>query len=322
MRVKASSISPFAAAALTKTIRNKAREAARLLDKWLGQARGGDVEAVHQARVQSRRLRAALRLGEVLWGKDVVGAIRHAVREVARLLGPLRDLDVLCAMLTTPASRQNRRDARCEEWLLGMLAARREALIAELEDKLRPTVQQPFSTRIAPLAAQPKANDSELRDALRSRCRRQARRVARWAKQAHKTESMEALHALRIACKQLRYTAELLDQVQPAAWTKTARRCAAWQERLGALHDLYNLWLLTQSTQSELRAGTLQLDYAPGRARGTNQDMEDLLDRFARRLHTTLEHKKSRLLESVREHLTRRRIRRWVEKPLALWQET
>ena len=46
------------------------------------------------------------------------------------------------------------------------------------------------------------------------------------------------MHKVRIAAKQLRYTAELFEGVGETEWAKIAKSAAKLQKRLGTLHDL------------------------------------------------------------------------------------
>ncbi|MGH9349358.1 MAG: CHAD domain-containing protein, partial [Vicinamibacterales bacterium] len=72
------------------------RQRLRVLDKHLPLAAKGDVEALHQTRVASRRLREALPL-------VAAGArgrrLRRQVRKIMQALGPVRDLDVALQIL-------------------------------------------------------------------------------------------------------------------------------------------------------------------------------------------------------------------------------
>src|SRR4051794_27671071 len=66
------------------------------LRRMLPGARNGDVQAVHQARVATRRLRAALPL--LVVGKSG-RRLEHAARQLTGVLGPVRELDVALEML-------------------------------------------------------------------------------------------------------------------------------------------------------------------------------------------------------------------------------
>src|SRR5262249_32356690 len=58
---------------------------------------GADPENLHQHRVASRRLRAALRTGRKLLDPVWSDSIRLELSRLGRITGPLRDLDVLLA---------------------------------------------------------------------------------------------------------------------------------------------------------------------------------------------------------------------------------
>ncbi len=61
--------------------------------------RSADADTVHDLRVASRRLRAALRHLEPCFSKRQARSLRAAIRKLARLLGEARDLDILIASL-------------------------------------------------------------------------------------------------------------------------------------------------------------------------------------------------------------------------------
>ena len=58
-------------------------------------ARGGDVEAIHQLRVATRRLRAALRLFAPVLPATAVTSGLEGLAALGRAIGAVRDLDVL-----------------------------------------------------------------------------------------------------------------------------------------------------------------------------------------------------------------------------------
>jgi CHAD domain-containing protein len=67
--------------------------------------RSPDPDAIHDVRVASRRLRAALRHLEPCFRKRDARSLRAAVRKLARLLGEARDLDILMANLPQKNAR-------------------------------------------------------------------------------------------------------------------------------------------------------------------------------------------------------------------------
>src|SRR5688572_27940208 len=72
------------------------RQRLLMLSKALPAATTGDVAALHQARVASRRMRAAL---PMVTTNGRVKKIEREMRRITRALGPVRELDVVCQML-------------------------------------------------------------------------------------------------------------------------------------------------------------------------------------------------------------------------------
>jgi CHAD domain-containing protein len=59
----------------------------------------GETEALHKARVASRRIREALPIVGAAAPSALVKKVRRRMRELTRFLGPIRELDVELAML-------------------------------------------------------------------------------------------------------------------------------------------------------------------------------------------------------------------------------
>src|SRR4030095_1298851 len=70
------------------------------LEALFGKVRDGDPEAIHQARVATRRVRAAL---PVMWG--VSPKLRKLFRRIGRKLGNVRELDVTRDLLASIQER-------------------------------------------------------------------------------------------------------------------------------------------------------------------------------------------------------------------------
>ncbi len=56
---------------------------------------GEDIEGVHKVRVSSRRLRTCLKFGKPYYQKDMFHQLLDDLKEIARVFGSVRDLDVL-----------------------------------------------------------------------------------------------------------------------------------------------------------------------------------------------------------------------------------
>lgn len=194
------------------------REAlAHVLANAPGAARGADPEYLHQMRVGTRRLRAALRASRGLWRKDDVRALRRGLRKLGAATGPARDWDVQYRRLG-PSLR-----ARASVRRRSAHAALRRALSAVSGWKLPRAID-----------ASPPPLPEYARDVLERLDARAQRRAARidWS-------DAPARHALRIRLRRLRYAAEFLRGAFPRVDASALiAALKALQDVLGELNDL------------------------------------------------------------------------------------
>jgi len=221
----------------------------RQLDQFASRAYGAgfaqDPEYVHELRVASRRMRSALRVfRRALDGGDT--GIKTGLQHVARVLGEARDTDVFLVWLTRYAERRaGRRNV-----LLHRLIRREQAHRRRCAANVRACIRGPETARLLAnlrrLHAPPGAPDGIALDGRRADTavaaeaprllakRRKA--VLRFGRKLDKL-SADELHALRIACKRLRYGAEFLRDVYPAGLNRVIRPATRMQDFLGNVHD-------------------------------------------------------------------------------------
>ena len=227
------------------------RVGAEALRKQLAHAReqfaparaGDDAEAIHQMRVALRRLRTMARLlGETpaFRGRRVAGMRRQA-QPLARRLGDVRDLDMLLKRLdeyicsTGEAGQESNglRDA---------VVARREKALRRLRKELR----RP-ATRT--LLGHPRRTTRRLASRSRESRRTLVRQMAGsalwsryetilgFADAVAQAGPAERLHALRIACKHLRYAVELFSEEDDSRAQSLLATLKDAQDHLGELQD-------------------------------------------------------------------------------------
>jgi len=224
-------------------------QVAALLEHEPGVRVGEDIEAVHQMRVATRRLRAALSLfGDVAPGD--AQALRGELGWLADRLGAVRDLDVQLAALgqvaeelpATPEALspvrgwfEARRATARDELMECLDSARFAALLSEMVAK----------ARLGSLAALVSVEVEEWPEgahvlaveALPDRLRRRYQRFRKATRAIDSHSPAPVLHRARIRAKQLRYSLEFSAPV----YGKPARaliRCAtALQDVLGAIQD-------------------------------------------------------------------------------------
>lgn len=224
-------------------------------------------EAVHQARVTMRRLRALMLAFRPILD-DAESRLMPLLSRLKAVLGPARDWDVFLSETVERLAGSLPEADPAIDWLRSAATARREAAYATLIDWLHrpdyraltwrlaglcleaaapditlPVMTDPASGTEAPSAFTPDAPDAATdpdlliggfaRHCLENRWKKTMRPVRELIPMP-----LPELHELRIKCKKLRYQAEMLQDALPA---KTARklikRLAETQEVMGLLND-------------------------------------------------------------------------------------
>jgi len=187
-----------------------------------------DMDAVHDMRIATRRLRAAI----ALFGRGDLAALEDEVKALQDALGEVRDGQVQRRWFARRAEEGNGEGGALVEWA--------GAGVPKATQRLRRTVRA-WQAAVAPSVAHavPDASGKgrlqgkRLAKELRARLRTLKRRLAA----AREDPSARAAHQLRIAAKKLRYTAELVRPGFPAAAERMLEALVPLQERLGDLHD-------------------------------------------------------------------------------------
>jgi CHAD domain-containing protein len=222
-----------------------------------------DPEAVHQMRVAIRRLRVALRVGV-----DTIGPAGDELRaELGWLggeLGTVRDLDVLAERLASSAAALGPADADGVGELLAALHDARVEARATLRtvldgdryrSLLRALAKQVRGAAITTdVETDPDTEAAERRSDPLALIDRPLRKLRRAVAAAGSRPSVEALHALRIKGKRLRYAADLALGLSERGGRKSLRRLISsakdLQEVLGDHHDTVTAeaWLRESGT--------------------------------------------------------------------------
>jgi len=220
-----------------------------------GVADGRD-DAVHGARVAVRRLREVVPL--LGFEARAERKLSRRLRKITQRLGPLRELDVMCALI-----------AECAEKTQGSSAVNAVGAAADRQrDEGRSATVKALSTKMERLALRLEracqrlaANEKRNRRAAATRAGLWAldARLVRRAKQLDDAIDRAAcvyapaqLHDVRIALKKFRYAAELWHDVEGRRAGADISVLKAGQDVLGRLHDLEGLIALARHVQASL----------------------------------------------------------------------
>ncbi|TRO45633.1 CHAD domain-containing protein [Candidatus Bathyarchaeota archaeon] len=215
----------------------------RMLSHEPGTRLGEDVEALHDMRVATRRMRAALRVFQASLDPEVHAALRRGMRRTGRALGPVRDLDVFRQRTRAyQDSLPDEQQGGLDEFLQ-VLEARREAarerMIAYLNGRRYARFKADMDRFLASAGSPggPASSDRVL-DVAPAAVRERLADVLAFNQEVSLPDPPpERLHALRIACKRLRYTFEFFEEVLGRQTRALIVEIVALQDHLGIIQD-------------------------------------------------------------------------------------
>lgn len=195
----------------------------------------GNVEAIHQARVATRRMRAALDLLAPITVEEDRRTLLRTLRRLRRRLGTLRDLDVMLGHLDE--LKRNRSHKPAIEWTEARLQVDRTSAAAAARDEIAPA--KVLSKLGAWWGLRQQAGesrhevDSLISSALADRCAQFADDATALCTDRKQRDP----HALRISGKLLRYTLEMAAASGHALPKPALKSFKKMQDCLGLWHD-------------------------------------------------------------------------------------
>ncbi len=276
----------FARATLQKRLESLLSELASLKSRTTE-------EAIHDTRVQSRRMRSALEAFEDLLPPRPYRAVYESVRRITKTLGRPREQGVSLALLRELTLGGDMAENLCREYLEERFARKMRKQEQRLEKGLKAIDGRSLRSQVEFLLAgmEPQEPWEAPRVRRRSAARaasaqlslfpphsqpaeRGLRIVARLAQpvlsfrapQQFRRASDDRLHGLRIAAKKLRYGLEIFEPVLPKGFQPCIGRAKALQDAAGLYHD----WcVLNEQLKEEIRRlnrrGTVHLAFQIGR---------------------------------------------------------
>jgi CHAD domain-containing protein len=246
--------------ALERTLQAVIRQ---VLHNWQAVLVSEDPEAVHQMRIGLRRLRTVLQVFRPLIKSPFVDDVERSVRDVAHLVGRLRDADVLASDIVAPLEAHSGPSASLQP-LLELVAERHGVMRQQVRTKLASAEMVGLQLRLALLpaiAADPSGETRRIRMS-RPATAFSAKALAKcWKKVARQGRHLDELsdeerHELRKDLKTLRYAVECCSPLYPAK--KVARfvkKLQKLQELFGYLNDVVLAQDLAQAAPEGKWAG-------------------------------------------------------------------
>jgi CHAD domain-containing protein len=219
---------------------------ARMLSHEDGTRLGEDIEALHDMRVASRRLRAAFEVFQDAFEPGVLKPYLKGLRATGRALGQVRDLDVFMEkaqhyLATIPEERHAGLDPLLAGWMEQREAARTE-MLAWMDSKAYTDFKRKFNlflstpgagARSAPTGMPTPTKVRDLAPVLIYTRLAAVRAYAPYLDDA----PIELLHALRIEFKKLRYTVEYFQEPLGKQAKDVIELLKQMQDHLGDLND-------------------------------------------------------------------------------------
>lgn len=273
-----------------------------------------DPKHLHELRVASRRLRAAMDVGAGCFPVSVYRPLHKSAKRITSATGEVRDCDVQLKALRGARKKGSKEERIAIAHLVDLMRSRRDAAREEMERFLHKLDQGgsrkktrrlfldtengkrqdsgPPSPIIEPRADQ----DQDDKPLLQSRNRipkldpdalvavnagiivaALTANLFRLSEAIPDAARVDELHDARIAAKRLRYSIELFPEVFGDEGNLALDQLRAFQEEAGKVHDL--------DVRLQLIAGELRSGARPGKRK--QRDLRDGLLEFLRRTQTT-----------------------------------
>lgn len=223
-----------------------AQQIRRMKRHEAGSRTGEDIESVHQMRVSIRRMRSLFNLIGAHYRPKTVDKYERGLRQIARDLGAIRDLDVLILDLQEYQAALSAEDQVAIAQVVAILDERRSASRVRLNQRFDSKQYTRFLRQFQRFAKRPKKG---ARTVKRGEAPHQLRHVLplllheRLARVKAYDTALPAsddaiLHALRVEYKQLRYALEFFQPILGRSAKPFLTQVKAMQEILGRINDI------------------------------------------------------------------------------------
>jgi len=205
---------------------------------------GKDIEALHDMRVASRRLREAMRIFEPCYEAKVFRKQYRGVRRVTRTLGSVRNFDVCIAFFSKFRKRLEKGEAK--EALAYLLKQKkkerkraRQKMLRRLDKLDLKGMKRSMRTFLSGPVGEVEGEVHDMVARARAIVEERLDEVFGYRDAIEDEADVDALHQMRIATKRLRYAVETLYiAFEDEEFDALYDAIRGMQELLGDIHDL------------------------------------------------------------------------------------
>jgi CHAD domain-containing protein len=235
---------PFCAAA-KPVIAAKLRD---LFKHEKGTRAGDDSEALHDTRVASRRLRAAMGIFGICFPPEDFKPLRKDAAALTSALGEVRDRDVFLERLGQARAMMPETERVGVDEMIATVQAEREVGRTSMIETLDAIDASGFQARMTVLLQHDYCDqlphrrsgirlDAPLRDGAQRLCILRVAELYGFARYVHDVDRVEELHEMRKAAKHLRYSLEILRVCFGQEIDQRIDEVKLIQEQIGEIHD-------------------------------------------------------------------------------------
>ncbi len=218
----------------------------RMLEHEAGTRLGEDIEALHDMRVATRRMRSAIRIFQPYFKRKRIKPFQKGLRRTGRALGRVRDFDVSLQKANAYIEQLSKDEQNALDPLLVIWreehAELRAALQSRLDSKRYKEFVDQFNTFLstkgdgAKKIKLSKPNNYRVYQAAPILVYKRYS-VLRGYDEIVDKAKLETLHALRIDVKRFRYLLEFVQEVLGPTAKDVIQECVIVQDHLGELND-------------------------------------------------------------------------------------
>lgn len=232
------------------------RSVTKLINAEAAFRAGDDPEAIHDARVATRRLRSDLRSFAEVLEADWSGRLRDELGWAGDALGAVRDPEVLAGRIGGDARRLD--EPGVADAIVATLLAEVAAARSTLGDIVSGQRYLALLQRLVLAARSPVFRvpaDGPATELLAPAVDRAWRRLRKATREAASDPTDAGLHLVRIRAKQARYAAESLAPLLGKAAVRFAQRATRLQDALGEHQDAVVAWARLRDAAKAAEAG-------------------------------------------------------------------